>query len=48
MESEKRPSRRLVELDALRGIGAIAVVLYHFTTRFPVVFPQADHVPIIF
>ncbi len=25
---------RLVEVDALRGLAAIAVVLYHFTTRF--------------
>lgn len=26
---------RLVELDALRGLGALAVVLFHLTTRYP-------------
>ncbi len=43
-----RPKIRLIELDALRGIGAIAVVLYHLTTRFPQMFPKADHVPFTF
>lgn len=43
-----RPKGRLVELDALRGAGAIAVVLYHLTTRFPEIFPGADHVPVTF
>ena len=28
------PSRRLAEVDALRGVAALAVVLFHFTTRF--------------
>ena len=28
------PSRRLAEIDALRGVAALAVVLFHFTTRF--------------
>ena len=41
-------NERFIELDALRGIGAIAVVLFHFTTRFPQIFPQADHVPFAF
>lgn len=27
-------SRRLAEVDALRGVAALAVVLFHFTTRF--------------
>lgn len=44
----RRPKGRLVELDALRGIGAIAVVLYHLTTRFPEIFPKADAVPFRF
>ena len=44
----KRSRGRLVELDALRGLGAISVVLYHLTTRFPEVFPDADHVPLTF
>lgn len=39
---------RLIELDALRGIGAITVVLFHLTTRFPQVFPGVDHVPFSF
>lgn len=39
---------RLIELDALRGIGAITVVLFHLTTRFPQIFPRADHVPLSF
>ncbi|OYW86473.1 MAG: acyltransferase [Sphingobium sp. 32-64-5] len=40
--------RRLVELDALRGIGAIAVVLYHLTVRYPEIFPDVAHVPFSF
>lgn len=39
-----RPSR-LAELDALRGIGAILVVNFHYSTRFPEMFPHARHVP---
>ena len=39
---------RLVELDALRGLGALAVVLFHLTTRYPEVFPKADHIPVTF
>lgn len=26
--------KRLVELDALRGLAALSVVLFHFTTQF--------------
>lgn len=37
--------RRLQELDALRGIGALAVMLFHYTTRFHEMFPAAQHVP---
>ena len=28
------PSRRLSQVDALRGLAALAVVFFHFTTRF--------------
>ena len=28
------PERRLVEVDALRGVAALAVVAYHYTTRY--------------
>lgn len=41
-----RPRPRLRELDALRGIGALAVLLFHYTTRFPEMFPGASHVGI--
>ncbi len=36
---------RLAELDALRGIAALVVVIYHFSTRFHEMFPAAAHVP---
>jgi peptidoglycan/LPS O-acetylase OafA/YrhL len=37
--------QRLDELDALRGIGAMAVIIFHYTTRFHEKFPDAPHVP---
>jgi peptidoglycan/LPS O-acetylase OafA/YrhL len=44
-----RPSRgRLSELDALRGIGALCVLVFHYSTRFHELFPQAAHVPFSF
>ncbi len=39
------PRRRLAELDALRGLGALLVINFHFSTRFHELFPQAGHVP---
>ena len=33
---------RLAELDALRGLAALAVVLFHFTTRYDVAIGHAD------
>lgn len=45
MDGTPTKARRLAELDALRGLGAIGVVLFHLTTRFPEIFPQAKHVP---
>ena len=39
---------RLAELDALRGIGALCVLVFHYSTRFHELFPQAAHVPFSF
>jgi peptidoglycan/LPS O-acetylase OafA/YrhL len=39
---------RLSELDALRGIGALCVLVFHYSTRFHELFPQAAHVPFSF
>ena len=36
-----RGNARLVELDALRGIAALAVVLFHYTSQFAALYPQA-------
>lgn len=42
------PRGRLTELDALRGIGALCVLVFHYSTRFHELFPQAAHVPFSF
>jgi peptidoglycan/LPS O-acetylase OafA/YrhL len=38
----------LTELDALRGLGALCVLVFHYSTRFHELFPQAAHVPFNF
>ncbi|HEX7876060.1 MAG TPA: acyltransferase [Sphingobium sp.] len=35
-------------MDALRGIGALCVLTFHYSTRFHELFPQAAHVPFSF
>ncbi|MBP9837610.1 MAG: acyltransferase [Proteobacteria bacterium] len=40
MTAEK--DQRLIQLDALRGIAALWVVLYHLTTRFLEIYPQSS------
>lgn len=48
MESRPGHHRRLNELDALRGLGALCVLVFHYSTRFHELFPQAAHVPFSF
>ncbi|HUY87207.1 MAG TPA: acyltransferase [Pirellulales bacterium] len=38
-------NRRILELDALRGFAALAVVLFHFTTRYDQVFGHIATLP---
>lgn len=48
MAGSPSPHARLTELDALRGIGALCVLIFHYSTRFHELFPQASHVPFSF
>ena len=34
-------SARLSEVDALRGVAALAVVLFHYTSQFAALYPAA-------
>lgn len=40
--STAAPSRRILELDALRGLAAIAVVIFHYTTRYEQLFTHSE------
>lgn len=50
MPTATKPSPRLVELDSLRGLAAVGVMLFHYTTRFDELFghtvPPALQVPL--
>jgi len=35
-------SSRLTEVDSLRGVAALAMVLFHCTTRFTELYPAAE------
>jgi len=48
MARSSSPRTRLTELDALRGVGALCVLIFHYSTRFHELFPQAKHVPFSF
>jgi peptidoglycan/LPS O-acetylase OafA/YrhL len=43
-----KPSRRLVELDAMRGIAAMLVVLYHFNYKYVQYNPAYGELPLLF
>jgi peptidoglycan/LPS O-acetylase OafA/YrhL len=40
VESTANAGPRIRELDALRGLAALAVVLFHYTTRYTEVYGQ--------
>lgn len=48
MDALRHRHGRLSELDALRGLGALCVLIFHYSTRFHELFPQAAHVPFSF
>jgi peptidoglycan/LPS O-acetylase OafA/YrhL len=48
MSSPAKAQNRLIELDALRGVGALCVLIFHYSTRFHEIFPAAAHVPFTF
>lgn len=48
MVAPEKARSRLTELDALRGIGALCVLIFHYSTRFHEIFPAAAHVPFSF
>jgi len=41
-QTDRTVSPRILELDALRGLAAVAVVLYHYTTRYGQLFGHRD------
>ena len=48
MPVDGRARNRLKELDALRGIAAISVMLFHYTSIYPDFFPEHRSIPLKF
>jgi peptidoglycan/LPS O-acetylase OafA/YrhL len=40
MPTESRPTSRVGEIDALRGVAAVAVMLFHYTSRIGQLYPM--------
>jgi peptidoglycan/LPS O-acetylase OafA/YrhL len=47
-DTSKQKHNRLSELDAMRGIAALCVVLYHFNCRYVEYNPAVGHLPALF
>lgn len=45
MPQNVKPSTRLVELDSLRGLAAVVVMLFHYTTKFDQLFGHTTPLP---
>ena len=46
VESTSKPASRIADLDALRGLAALAVVLFHYTTRFEELYGHSAPLPV--
>ncbi|MEA3017215.1 MAG: hypothetical protein QOI38_1937 [Sphingomonadales bacterium] len=48
LESPSPPASRIADLDALRGLAALAVVLFHYTTRYGELYGHQGTLPFAF
>src|SRR5262245_34438087 len=48
MESSKPEAARLIEIDSLRGLAALSVVLFHYTTRFAELYGPTERMTVAF